>query len=94
MRWSDSTVVTRIVTAGWDDTVSIMNSDGQVLEQSIVLDAKANAMATGSQLTVIVTVGGLILNSIQNRVAVSPSNVLSYNAESMYVSRLTTRPST
>lgn len=73
-----------ILTAGWDDTVRIVDSDGQVSDQPIVLGVQPNAMATGSQLTVVVTVGGLIL--IQNGVAVSPLNVLSYNALSVCVS--------
>jgi WD repeat-containing protein 1 (actin-interacting protein 1) len=56
-------------------TESAVESDGKVLEQPIVLHDQPNAMVTGSHLTVVVTVGGLIL--IQNGAAVL--HVLPYN---------------
>ncbi|KAI2499296.1 hypothetical protein MHU86_15216 [Fragilaria crotonensis] len=73
-----------VLTAGWDDAVRIIDSEGQVVERSIAMPAQPNAMATGTQLTAVVTVGGLVL--IQNGDAVSPLNVLGYNALSVCVS--------
>lgn len=73
-----------VLTAGWDDAVRIIDSEGQVAERSIAMPAQPNAMATGTQLTAVVTVGGLVL--IQNGDAVSPLNALGYNALSVCVS--------
>ena len=73
-----------VLTAGWDDAVRIIDSEGQVVERSIAMPAQPNAMATGTQLTAVVTVGGLVL--IQNGDAVSPLNVLGYNALCVCVS--------
>jgi len=50
-----------VLTAGWDDTVRIVDSDGQISSKTIALDAQPNAMASGTKLTAIVTVGGLVV---------------------------------
>jgi WD40 repeat protein len=74
-----------ILTAGWDDTVRMVDSDGQVVEQPIALDAQPNAMVSGTQLAVVMTVGGLVL--VKDGAAVSSMISLSYNALSVCVSK-------
>mmetsp|Transcript_7829 Transcript_7829/g.11259 ORF Transcript_7829/g.11259 Transcript_7829/m.11259 type:complete len:691 (-) Transcript_7829:358-2430(-) len=57
-----------LFSAGWDDTLRISNSQGIVLDQdedttttNQKLPAQPNAMSTGTNLTIIVTVEGLVL---------------------------------
>jgi WD40 repeat protein len=72
------------LTAGWDDAVRIVDSDGTIVEQAIALDAQPNAMASGSELSVVATVGGLVL--IKDGAAVSPMITIPYSALSVCVS--------
>lgn len=74
----------RVLTAGWDDAVRMVERDGSVAEQSIALDAQPNAMATGTELTVVVTTGGLVL--LKDGAAVSSMISMPYTALSACVS--------
>jgi WD40 repeat protein len=49
-----------LLTAGWDDTIRISN-DEAVASNPITLEAQPNAMACGTNLVVVMTVGGLVL---------------------------------
>jgi len=51
-----------LFSAGWDDTLRISNSQGKIIEPlAQKLQAQPNAMSTGTTLTVIMTVEGLLL---------------------------------
>lgn len=49
-----------LLTAGWDDAIRI-SKNAAVLPNPIALEAQPNAMACGTNLIVVMTVGGLVL---------------------------------
>ena len=49
-----------LLSAGWDDTIRI-SKNGAVTPDHMALDAQPNAMTCGTNLVVVMTVGGLVL---------------------------------
>jgi WD40 repeat protein len=48
-----------LLTAGWDDMLRVVSN--KVVADAIALEAQPNAMSSGSQLTAILTVSGIVL---------------------------------
>mmetsp|Transcript_10356 Transcript_10356/g.15821 ORF Transcript_10356/g.15821 Transcript_10356/m.15821 type:complete len:673 (+) Transcript_10356:129-2147(+) len=73
-----------VLTGGWDDTIRKIDSDGNVVESTMALDAQPNAITSGTSLTVVVTVKGLVL--IENTVTMSCLLTFDYSPKSVCVS--------
>jgi WD repeat-containing protein 1 (actin-interacting protein 1) len=78
------TCLGEVMTAGWDDTVRKIDVTGNTVNPPNSLDAQPNAIATGTELTVILTVKGILM--IRCDGAVSSLQSLDYVALSVCVS--------
>lgn len=73
-----------LLSAGWDDAIRL-SQDAVLKPNHISLEAQPNAMACGSLLVAVVTVGGLVL--VKGGATVLPLIPLSYEALSVCVSK-------
>ena len=49
-----------VLSAGWDDKVQVADASGTFSADPIALEAQPNAMASGTELVAILTVGGIV----------------------------------